>query len=113
KIDSQSKAPIEGVIFEIKQGENIQRAETNSRGQAIIQMEYGEYEITEVNTPEGYEGLEEPITIEFTSEGNKVITNPNSVNVTVNENGEYVVENKKLGQVIVHHYLDNTTTKIA
>ena len=37
---------------------------TNSAGQAITQIPFGKYSVTEVNTPEGYKTLEEPVIIE-------------------------------------------------
>ena len=90
---------------------------TNSEGQAITQLPFGKYQVTEVNAPEGYESIE-PIIINFKDEDKSVIENNNNIQVTVNENGEFIIENKQLQRVIVHHYLkddngDYTTTKVA
>ena len=90
---------------------------TNSEGQAITQIPFGKYQVTEVNTPEGYESIE-PITIEFLEDLKNVLENNNSIQITVNENGEFTIENEQLQKVVVHHYLKNdngdyTTTKVA
>ena len=75
---------------------------TNEQGQAKLQLPYGNYTITELEAPEGYEKLSQPVYIEFKQDG----TN------------EFNIENTKLGKVIVHHYLKDkngtyTTTKLA
>ncbi|MCI9448556.1 MAG: hypothetical protein HFH36_14575, partial [Lachnospiraceae bacterium] len=62
--------------------------ETNSQGQAITQIPFGKYSITEVQAPEGYRKLEEPIVIEFRAD----------------ENHEYTIENEKNAKVIVKHH---------
>ena len=90
---------------------------TNSEGQAITQIPFGKYQVIEVNTPEGYESIE-PITINFKNEDKSVVENNNNIQVSVNENGEFTIENKQLQRVIVHHYLKNdegeyTQTKVA
>ena len=74
---------------------------TNSQGQAITQIPFGKYQVTEVNTPEGYESIE-PQIIEFRENGTH----------------EFTIENSQLQRVIVHHYLKNdegeyTHTKVA
>ena len=91
---------------------------TNSEGQAITQIPFGKYLVTETQAPEGYEKLENPITIEFRADGNSVITNENNVQATVNEQGEFVITNYETSKIIVHHYLKDengnyTTTKLA
>ena len=75
---------------------------TNSEGQAITQIPFGKYQITEVKAPEGYELNTEPTIVEFRADGNH----------------EFTIENKQLGKVIVHHYLktndgEYTTTPVA
>ena len=75
---------------------------TNEQGQAKLQLPYGNYTITELEAPEGYEKLSQPVEIEFKQDG----TN------------EFNIENTKLGKVIVHHYLKDkngtyTSTKLA
>ena len=74
---------------------------TNSEGQGVTQIPFGKYQVTEVNTPEGYESIV-PFEIEFRSDSEQEIT----------------VENKQLQKVLVHHYLIEddgtlTTTKVA
>ena len=92
--------------------------ETDEKGEAIKTIPYGKYSLTEIESPEGYETIEQPITIAFRQEGSTVVENNNSVEVTVGENGEFLVENKEKAKIIVHHYLktetgEYTTTKIA
>ena len=71
--------------------------ETNSNGQAITQIPFGKYAVTEIQAPEGYEINENSIVIEFRADGNH----------------EFTIENKKIAKVIVHHYIKGTTTKLA
>ena len=71
--------------------------ETNSDGQAITQIPFGKYELTEIETPEGYWTLEEPIIIEFRADGVH----------------EFDIENERKAKVTVHHYIKGTTTKLA
>ena len=78
--------------------------ETNSQGQAITQIPFGKYQVTELNTPEGYWPLEEPVEIEFRSfDGAQ---------------HEFTIENEPKAKVTVHHYLKDsdgnyTETKLA
>ena len=74
-------------------------ATTNSEGQAITQIPFGKYSVTEVNTPEGYKPLERPVEIEFRG--------------TDDAQHEFTIENEKLAKVIVHHYIKGTSTKLA
>ena len=74
---------------------------TNSKGQAITQLPFSKYKITEINIPKGYENIK-PIEIDFSVDSEKEIT----------------IENTKKPQVVVHHYLKNddgsyTTTPVA
>ena len=76
---------------------------TDSKGQGIVQIPFGKYQITETKAPEGYELKEEPTIIEFRADG---------------DNHEITIENQEKAKVVVHHYLkDNegnyTTTKVA
>ena len=73
--------------------------ETNSDGQAITQIPFGKYNLTEIQAPEGYTLDSTPRVIEFRS--------------TTGATHEFTVENEKKAQVIVHHYAKNTTTKLA
>jgi len=71
--------------------------ETNLDGQAITQVPFGKYKVTELVAPEGYWLNEEPITIEFKQDGVK----------------EFNIPNERKGKVVVHHYIKGTTTKLA
>ena len=93
KVDSADNSKkLEGAIFEItsEDGTTI-RVTTNSQGQAITQLEYGNYTITEIQAPEGYELNSTPLEISFTE----------------NETHEFTIQNNKKARVIVHHYLKN------
>ena len=75
---------------------------TNSEGQAITQIPFGKYQITEIEAPEGYQLLETPIEIEFRADGNHEVT----------------ISNMEKAKVVVHHYLktaegEYTTKKVA
>ncbi len=75
---------------------------TNSEGQAITQIPFGRYQITEIVAPEGYVLNTEPTIVEFRADGNH----------------EFTIENDKAAKVIVHHYLKDsngayTTTPVA
>ncbi len=75
---------------------------TNSLGQAITQVPFGKYQITEIVAPKGYELNSKPIEVEFRENGNH----------------EFTIENNKTAKVLVHHYLKDengryTTTKVA
>lgn len=72
---------------------------TNSNGQAITQIPFGKYSVTETNGPVGYKGLEQPIEIEFRG--------------TDGAEHEFTIENEKKAKLIVHHYIKGTTTKLA
>lgn len=65
---------------------------TDSKGQAITQIPFGKYQITETKSTRRIWINEEPMVIEFRSDG---------------ENHEITIENKEKAKVIVHHYLKN------
>jgi hypothetical protein len=72
---------------------------TNSLGQAITQIPFGKYELTELKAPDGYDINQEPTVIEFrSSEGSP---------------HEFTITNNKKGRTIVHHYIKGTETKLA
>ena len=73
--------------------------ETNSSGQAITQIPFGKYNITETKAPDGYWLNETPMVIEFRSTDDSV--------------HEFTIENEAKAKVIVHHYIKGTTTKLA
>ena len=73
--------------------------QTNSSGQAITQIPFGKYNLTETKAPEGYELDETPRVIEFRS--------------TDGAQHEFTVEDRKLGNLIVHHYIKGTEESLA
>ena len=73
--------------------------ETDSSGQAITQIPFGKYTITEIQAPKGYEVNTVPLEIDFTSEeGNQ---------------HEFTIENSKYARVTVHHYIKDTVERVA
>ena len=72
---------------------------TNSNGQAITQIPFGKYSITELNTLEMYKELEHPIEIEFRSDDGAQHV--------------FTIENEQKAKLIVHHYIKGTETKLA
>ncbi len=70
---------------------------TNSQGQAITQIPFGKYNITEIKAPEGYELNEEPQEVEFRAD----------------QNHEFTIENSEKAKLVVHHYIKGTTQKVA
>ena len=73
--------------------------ETNSEGQAITQLPYGKYTVTETKAPEGYFLNETPTIIDFNGEEGST--------------HEFTIEDEEKAKVIVHHYIKGTTTKLA
>ena len=73
--------------------------ETNSKGQAITQIPFGKYKITEITAPDGYILNEAPTVVEFRS--------------TEGAQHEFTIENEKTAKVTVHHYIKGTTTSLA
>ena len=73
--------------------------ETNSEGQAITQIPFGKYSITETKAPSGYWLNETPTIIEFRNEENAI--------------HEFTIEDEAKAKLTVHHYIKGTTTKLA
>ena len=73
--------------------------ETNSEGQAITQIPFGKYSITETKAPDGYWLNETPIIVEFRSTDDSV--------------HEFTFKDEAKAKLIVHHYIKGTTTKLA
>ena len=73
--------------------------ETNSDGQAITQIPFGKYSVTETKAPDGYWLDETPTIIEFRSTEDSV--------------HEFTIENEAKAKLTVHHYIKGTTTKLA
>ena len=73
--------------------------ETNSDGQAITQIPFGKYSITETKAPDGYWLNETPTIVEFRSTDGAI--------------HEFTIEDEAKAKLIVHHYIKGTTTKLA
>ena len=73
--------------------------ETNSDGQAITQIPFGKYSITEAKAPDGYWLNETPTIVEFRSTDEAV--------------HEFIIEDEAKAKLIVHHYIKGTTIKLA
>ncbi|QWH59654.1 isopeptide-forming domain-containing fimbrial protein [Bacillus mycoides] len=68
KIDKDSKAPLEGVVFEVRdsKGKVVTKVTTVKDGKAnVSDLSIGKYELVEVETPAGYKPLEKPISFEI------------------------------------------------
>ncbi|MBJ7957910.1 isopeptide-forming domain-containing fimbrial protein [Bacillus cereus group sp. N28] len=68
KIDKDSKAPLEGVVFEVRdsKGKVVTKVTTDKDGKAnASDLSIGKYELVEVETPAGYKPLEKPISFEI------------------------------------------------
>ncbi|MFE6136386.1 SpaA isopeptide-forming pilin-related protein [Bacillus sp. NPDC057893] len=68
KIDKDSKAPLEGVAFEVRdsKGKVVAKVKTDKEGKAnVSDLSIGKYELVEVETPAGYKPLEKPILFEI------------------------------------------------
>ena len=105
KIDSNTKEPLAGAVFSIEQVDDgseylcYTEVTTNSFGQAITHIPYGKYTITETEAPSGYDVAKEPFVIDFNDSDDNV--------------HEFTVEDNKKSEVIVHHYIKGTTSKVA
>ena len=73
--------------------------ETNSDGQAITQIPFGKYKITEIQAPDGYLINETPTIVEFRSTDGAV--------------HEFTIEDEAMAKLVVRHYIKGTTTKLA
>ncbi|MBZ8124750.1 SpaA isopeptide-forming pilin-related protein [Bacillus thuringiensis] len=68
KIDKDSKAPLENVVFEVRdsKGKVVAKVTTDKEGKAnVSDLPIGKYELVEVETPAGYKPLEKPISFEI------------------------------------------------
>lgn len=70
---------------------------TNENGQIITEIPFGKYELIERKAADGYWINEEPIIIEFREDGEH----------------EFTIYNERKANVIVHHYIKDTTISIA
>ena len=73
--------------------------ETNSDGQAIAELPFGKYNLTEIQAPDGYILDSTTKVIEFRG--------------TEGAAHEFTIENEKKAQLVVQHYIKGTTTKLA
>ncbi|COQ52929.1 collagen-binding protein A [Streptococcus pneumoniae] len=68
KIDKDSKAPLENVVFEVRdlKGKIVAKVTTDKEGKAnVSDLSIGKYELVEVETPAGYKPLEKPISFKI------------------------------------------------
>ena len=94
KYKEDGKTPLAGARFTIDGQEYI----TDSNGKITTNLEFGTYDVTEIEAPEGYKLPSNPTTkVTITK------ATPETINIT-NE--------KKTGTVTVHHYIEGTTTKV-
>ena len=104
-IDSASKKAIVGSVFEFKQTESYEgntemfnvTAKANRLGKVITQLPFGKYEVRQISVPDEYFLNEDVKTIEFSQDGIK----------------EFTIENDRKAKIIVHHYLKDSTVKVA
>ena len=73
--------------------------QTNSDGQAITQIPFGKYSITETEAPGEYILNSSPTVVEFRSTDGAV--------------HEFTIENEEKAKLVVHHFIKGTTTKVA
>ncbi len=86
--------------------------ETNIEGQAIAQIPFGKYEITEISAPDGYQPLAGTITINFKDGDKSIVEKAEGVTAKV-DGVEFEIENEKFAKVNVHHLTKNSKQKIA
>ncbi len=104
KIDTKTKKGIPNVKLKIERTDKTStpiEITTDKNGQAILDLEYGSYQITEVETPFGYKPLKEPKTVDFSTGSTEI-----------------QVENEPYAKVTVHHYYkkpngETTTQEVA
>ncbi|EOO49169.1 MSCRAMM family protein, partial [Bacillus cereus] len=68
KIDKDSKAPLENVVFEVRdsKGKVVAKITTDKKGQAqVTNLSVGTYKLVEVKAPKGYKQLVDPITFQI------------------------------------------------
>ncbi|MBO5476951.1 MAG: PQQ-binding-like beta-propeller repeat protein, partial [Clostridia bacterium] len=94
----EDKFTVNSINLTLNQDEFIDTdVTTNSSGEAVIELNDGRYQITEIEAPEGYTLNSTPIIYDFVAGQENIIT----------------VENDPQVDIIVHHYLKGTTTSVA
>lgn len=76
KTDNETGDVLEGAEFEVidSKGNVIEKITTDDKGKASLSgLEYGEYSIKEVKSPEGYKKNKEEVPFEITEDGEKVV----------------------------------------
>ncbi|MGN1329850.1 MAG: SpaA isopeptide-forming pilin-related protein, partial [Clostridia bacterium] len=94
KYEEDGVTPLEGAKFTINGAEYI----SDSNGKIKLKLEAGTYDLTEIETPEGYSLPDNPTT-------QITITRETADDISI-------VNEKTRGNVIVHHYIDGTTTPV-
>ena len=102
KVDEYTGEPVAGAKFRIESSYDTKEVTTDTNGQAVVELIYGRYTITEIETPEGYQQNDTATEINFQSWTSNEVT----------------ITNKPIAKVTVHHYLKDdsgryTTTKVA
>lgn len=92
KVDAYTGSPLDGVIFDLYQGEELVDSKvTDEQGKVVFDgLDFGEYELVERAPLEGYMPLEENIMITFERDGN-----PEAVVVVENDQYRTIEVTKK------------------
>lgn len=97
--NGEDKFTINSIKIELNKDDFLEDTEvvTNSNGEIFMNLSNGTYQITEIEAPDGYTLDSTPITYEFVTGQDNTIT----------------VKNNPQTDLIVHHYIKNTTTSVA
>ena len=77
KIDKDSKAPLENVVFEVRdsKGKVVAKVTTDKEGKAnVSDLSVGKYKLVETKSLPGYKKLTEPVSFEITKGMTKVLS---------------------------------------
>ena len=77
KIDKDSKAPLENVVFEVRdsKGKVVAKVTTDKEGKAnVSDLSVGKYKLVETKSLSGYKKLTEPVSFEITKGMTKVLS---------------------------------------
>ena len=73
KIDSQTRTPLKGVEFELRQGGNVAaKGTTDDNGVLKVKVKAGTYDVYETKAPEGYVIKTEPMQITIQNQGETI-----------------------------------------